>query len=124
MARATESLERSMGTSVSALGSSQQEAGRLAARLGEQATRMSELWGGYATRFDRIDQELARAVTDLAKATQSQGENLTQHAGNVDRAFASATDKLRLFLAEFNDNAEEFGEAVDKLKDVLTRRAA
>ena len=124
IARATESLERSMGTSVSALGSSQQEAGRLAARLGEQATRMSELWGGYATRFDRIDQELARAVTDLAKATQSQGENLTQHAGNVDKAFASATDKLRLFLAEFNDNAEEFGEAVDKLKDVLTRRAA
>ena len=124
IARATESLERSMGTSVAALGSSQQEAGRLAARLGEQASQMSDLWGGYATRFDRIDQELGRAITDLAKATKSQGENLTQHAGNVDKAFASATDKLRQFLADFNENAEDFGDAVHELQDALTRHTA
>jgi len=124
VASATEKMTTLIGQSVMALAASQASAKDLAESLLRNIDRLGEMWAGYVGQFERVDQDLARAVSTLSEATISQAQLLTDYASKVDESFSSAIEKLAPALQQLNSNSEEFSEAVLDLRQTLTKSVA
>lgn len=124
IARASEAMRDSLKESVVSLDSAQTVSKELARELTQHSGRLANMWQGYVNQFDKVDQELGRAVETLAQATQGQAQTLGDYASKIDQGFARAIDKLNPLLDEIRENTEAFAESVDDLKQELTRAAA
>ena len=116
IATATSSFEGSLRSAVDALVASQVASQELNTSLREQTTSMAEIWRGYEARFVRIDEVLAKSVTDLATATERQGETLSRYATDIDQGLASATNKLTASVREMSDSFDEFSGSISDLR--------
>lgn len=116
IAAATSSFEGSLRTAVDALTTSQSASQDLSVSLREQGTSMVEIWRGYEDRFVKIDEALAKSVSDLATATERQGETLSRYATDIDKGLAQAVTQLSSSLTEINDSVEEFSGSISELR--------
>src|SRR5690606_34790756 len=124
IAGATESMTETVARSVAALEAGQASSRQLAEALVGHMDHLSTLWAGYEKRFEGVDEDLAAAIEQLAKATRDQGDMLATYAGKVDEGLASALDKLNPLLSGLHDNTEDLGDAVGDLRRVLMPHAA
>lgn len=123
IASATSDFEVSLRTAVEALAASQAASQDLSASLREQSASMAEIWKTYEARFVRIDEALAKSISDLAKATEQQGDALSRYASDIDKGLASAVNRLTASVKEMGDSFDEFSGLMSELKTV-TRPAA
>ncbi|MGV2181311.1 anti-phage ZorAB system protein ZorA [Rhizobium rhizogenes] len=119
IASATSSFESSLRQAIEALIASQTASQALASSLQEQGAGMSENWRDYEARFVRIDEALAKSVSDLAAATERQGDTLSRYANDIDKGLAQAVTHLSASLTEINDSVEEFAGSVSDLKSAF-----
>jgi DNA anti-recombination protein RmuC len=124
IAGATERMTVLMDRSVVGLESGQQAARQLAEALLGHASQLSRTWESYSAKFERVDADLARAVTELGQATERQAQMLTDYASKVDEGFAKAVTNLNPLLNELSENTQCFGEAVEDLCGALRSRRA
>jgi|GEM_PF-1592775 len=123
IASATSGFETSLRTAVEALASSQAASQELNTSLRDQSASMAEIWQTYEARFARIDEALAKSVTDLATATEQQGDTLSRYANDIDKGLASAVNRLTASVKEMGDSFDEFSGLMSDLK-TSTRPAA
>ena len=123
IASATSGFGASLRTAVDALASSQAASQELNTSLRDQSTSMAEIWKTYEARFARIDEALAKSVTDLATATEQQGDTLSRYANDIDKGLASAVNRLTASVKEMGDSFDEFSGLMSELK-TSTRPAA
>ncbi|AKI01763.1 hypothetical protein IMCC20628_03070 [Hoeflea sp. IMCC20628] len=119
IAAATSSFEQSLSAAVQALSAGQDASGELATSIKQQGENLVETWREYEQRFVRIDEALAKAVNDLAGATERQGETLGRYTSDVDKGLAQAVTQLSSSLTDIQESVEEFGESVTELKAAL-----
>jgi uncharacterized protein YoxC len=123
IASATSGFETSLRTAVEALATSQAASQELNTSLRDQSASMAEIWQAYEARFARIDEALAKSVTDLATATEQQGDTLSRYANDIDKGLASAVNRLTASVKEMGDSFDEFSGLMSDLK-TSTRPAA
>ncbi|TDH35059.1 hypothetical protein E2A64_15195 [Pseudohoeflea suaedae] len=123
IASATTDLEKSLKTAVESLSASEHASGELATSIRGQGEQLIETWREYEERFVRIDEALAKAVGDLAVATESQGDTLSRYASDIDKGLAQAVTQLSATLNDIQESVEEFGEAVTDLKSAMRTAA-
>lgn len=123
IASATSGFETSLRTAVEALATSQAASQELNTSLRDQSESMAEIWRTYEARFVRIDEALAKSVSDLATATEQQGDTLSRYANDIDKGLASAVNRLTASVKEMGDSFDEFSGLMSDLKN-STRPAA
>lgn len=124
IASATKEMTGLMSQSVVGLETGQQAAKQLAEELLGHASQLSRTWESYSSKFERVDEDLARAVSELGQATERQAQMLTDYASKVDEGFAKAVTNLNPLLSDLNENTQCFGEAVEDLCGALRSRRA
>jgi uncharacterized protein YukE len=124
VADANTKLADSVTKSVASFESGQRSASEFAESLRGHIDQLSTVWAGYSEKFDRVDEDLGKAIGDLAEAVSTQGQQLANYASQVDEGFAKAISRLNPFLEELKSNTEDFGDAVSELKVVLLPQAA
>jgi hypothetical protein len=123
IASATTSFEQSLKTAVESLSAGEQAASELATSIKGQGEQLIETWQEYEERFVRIDESLAKAIEDLAGATEKQGETLGRYTSDVDKGLAQAVTQLSASLNDIQESVEEFSGAVTDLKTALRTAA-
>lgn len=123
IATATSSFEQSLNTAVQALSAGQDASGELATSIKQQGETLVDTWREYEQRFVRIDEALAKAVNDLAGATERQGETLGRYTADIDKGLAQAVTQLSSSLTDIQESVEDFGESVTELKTALRSSA-
>ncbi|WP_434712321.1 anti-phage defense ZorAB system protein ZorA [Rhizobium sp. YTUHZ045] len=116
IASATSNFEDSLRSAVEALTASQFASEKLNTALREQSTSMAEIWRNYEVRFARIDEALAKSISDLATATERQGDTLSRYATDVDRGLANAVNTLSSSVKEMSDSFDEFSGSISDLR--------
>ncbi|MBB5045969.1 uncharacterized protein YukE [Rhodopseudomonas rhenobacensis] len=116
---ANSKLADSVSRSVVSFEEGQKSAAQFAEALGAHIGQLSTVWTGYSERFERVDEDLGKAIGDLSEAVSTQGQQLVSYASKVDESFATAISRLNPFLEELRSNTEELGESVSDLKVVL-----
>jgi hypothetical protein len=126
IAGAADRMSASIAGSVAALEASQASSKELAEALVRHSEKLSGIWAGYAAQFDKVDEDLAKGVAALGEATQRQVQLLSDFAIKVDEGFAKAIDTLNPFLNGLQENTEDLGENVIRLREALqpTQQAA
>jgi uncharacterized protein YukE len=114
----------SVTKSVASFESGQRSASEFAESLRGHIDQLSTVWSGYSEKFDRVDEDLGKAIGELAEAVSTQGQQLANYASQVDEGFATAISRLNPFLEELRSNSEDFGDAVSELRVVLLPQAA
>jgi hypothetical protein len=114
-AKLAESVTRSVASFEMGQRSAAEFAGALEAHIGQ----LSTVWTGYSERFERVDEELGKAIGDLSEAVSTQGQQLVSYASKVDESFATAISRLNPFLEELKSNTEDLGDSVSELKVAL-----
>ncbi len=112
-------LAESVTRSVASFEVGQRSAADFAGTLGAHIGQLSTVWTGYSEKFERVDEELGKAIGDLSEAVSTQGQQLVSYASKVDESFATAISRLNPFLEELRSNTEELGESVSDLKVAL-----
>jgi uncharacterized protein YukE len=112
-------LAESVTRSVASFEVGQRSAADFAGMLGAHIGQLSTVWTGYSEKFERVDEELGKAIGDLSEAVSTQGQQLVSYASKVDENFATAISRLNPFLEELKSNTEELGESVSDLKVAL-----
>jgi gas vesicle protein len=84
----------------------------LASALTAQIERLTSTWDGYRTQFDRIDEDLAKAVEALADASERQAGSLTQYVTDIDQG-------LQKLLGQLKPAIDEIGSSTSELADTL-----
>ncbi|TIV09359.1 MAG: hypothetical protein E5V94_07365, partial [Mesorhizobium sp.] len=100
MARATTELNASVGKTLSTMDASNQSAGLLAQSLTEQVAGLRQLWEGYRAQFDRVDQDLAKAVQVLGDATAAQADKLYSFTKQTDEGLGKPVSTLATIVSE------------------------
>ena len=77
---------------------------------------MAEVWRTYESRFARIDEALAKSITDLATATEQQGDTLSRYATDIDKGLAGAVNRLTASVKEMGDSFDEFSGLLSQVK--------
>ena len=119
IAQTTNSFKSSLNEAVEALQKSQAGSSELAVSLKENGEKLISMWDAYENRFQRIDEELGRAVETLSNATIQQGDTLSRYASEVDQSLAQAVTQLNSGVSDIGDSVEEFGQEVEKLRTAL-----
>jgi ABC-type transporter Mla subunit MlaD len=112
-------LAESVARSVASFEVGQRSAADFAGTLGEHIGQLSTVWTGYSEKFERVDEELGKAIGDLSEAVGTQGQQLVSYASKVDASFAKAISRLHPFLEELKSNTDDLGESVSELKVAL-----
>lgn len=123
IADASDRMSRSVEQAVTALEAGQLSSKQLADALAEHGNRLVQMWSGFASRFENVDEDLASAVTSLAEAAQQQGQMLSDYAAKVDEGFAKAISHLNPFLEGLSESAEELNDAVERLTRTFPQAA-
>ena len=92
--------------------------------LRRQIQQLGELWAGYKGQFDKVDQDLGRAVQTLAEATGAQSDRLTGFVRDVDKELSNCLDRLTPLLSALSESSGTFSEGLDELTRALSRVAA
>jgi hypothetical protein len=119
IAAATTNFEGSLRTAVDALVASQAASQELNESLSRQSESMAEIWANYEARFGRIDESLAKSITDLANATETQSETLRQYTTDIDKGLANAVNGLTASVKEISESFEDISESMSALKQPL-----
>lgn len=119
IASATSSFENSLRLAVEALAASQAASQQLNGSLREQSESMAAIWSNYEARFARIDEALAKSVSDLATATERQGDTLSRYATDIDRGLANAVNTLSSSVKEMSDSFDEFSGSISELRSAV-----
>jgi len=80
---------------------------------------MAAIWSNYEARFARIDEALAKSVSDLATATERQGDTLSRYATDIDRGLANAVNTLSSSVKEMSDSFDEFSGSISDLRSAV-----
>jgi ABC-type transporter Mla subunit MlaD len=113
----TETNERTAARFGEAAGAAKE----LAGSLSEQIQALNVLWAGYKGQFDKVDQDLAKAIQSLASATDTQSDRLHKFVGTVDKDLSGCLDKLSPLLQSLEQNSQELSDSVETLARTLTR---
>ncbi len=124
IAGATERMSETVAQSVAALEIGQASSKQLAEALAAHASQLATTWENYSSKFERVDEDLGRAISELGQSTERQVQLLNDYASKVDQGFATAIEKLNPLLEGLNTNTEDLGGAVENLHRVLMPRAA
>ncbi|WP_149998826.1 anti-phage ZorAB system protein ZorA, partial [Mesorhizobium sp. M2A.F.Ca.ET.039.01.1.1] len=115
MARATTELNASVGKTLSTMDASNQSAGLLAQSLTEQVAGLRQLWEGYRAQFDRVDQDLAKAVQVLGDATAAQADKLYSFTKQTDEGLGKAVSTLATIVSEIKENTSDLSDTIEQL---------
>jgi hypothetical protein len=121
---ATEQMAASISAAVASLDSGQAASRELAQSLVGHIEKLSGMWSGYKQQFDRVDEALGRAVTELARAVEAQGESFRKYTTEVDDGMAKAVSNLKPVLDDLSESALTISEEVENLQKLITRTAA
>lgn len=119
IASATSNFEDSLRLAVDALAASQVASQELNGSLREQSESMAKIWSNYEARFARIDEALAKSVSDLMTATERQGDSLSRYASDIDRGLANAVNTLSSSVKEMSDTFDEFSNSISELQSFV-----
>ena len=119
IASATSSFKDSLRLAVDALAASQVASQELNGSLREQSESMAKIWSNYEARFARIDEALAKSVSDLMTATERQGDSLSRYASDIDRGLANAVNTLSSSVKEMSDTFDEFSNSISELQSFV-----
>ena len=90
-------------------------AGQLAEALRQQSEQLALNWAEHSDRFEQADQSLAKAVTELGRATEDQSTALNKWVGEIDLELSKVLARLQPTIGEIGEHAEELSEAVSML---------
>jgi hypothetical protein len=86
----------------------------LASALTAQVERLTSTWDGYRTQFDRIDEDLAKAVEALADASERQAGSLTQYVTDIDQGLQKLLGQLKPAIDEIGSSTSELAETLSQ----------
>lgn len=119
VAESSAKLADSVARSVQSFEAGQRSAAEFATALRAHIDQLSSVWTGYSEKFERVDEDLGRAIGDLSEAVTKQGEQLVHYSSKVDEGCATAISRLRAVLESLESNTDELGESVSELKNAL-----
>lgn len=123
MAMASAHMSEAMAGSVVALQDSQKEARALTVTIKEQTGKLTEVWGAYKERFEKVDDDLGQAFSKLGEETRRQMESVSDFVLKVDEGFQKAISALAGPLSNISESTEELSETVNGLNAVMTSAA-
>lgn len=112
VAQATAELAASSKASLAEMQRLAAAAGQLGGELRQQAEEMAGNWRLHSERFENADVSLAKAVTELSRATEDQSGALNKWVSEVDLELAKVLGRLQFTLGEMAERAEELSESV------------
>ncbi|TIW05802.1 MAG: hypothetical protein E5V74_01415 [Mesorhizobium sp.] len=89
--------------------------GELAQSLTNQVEGLKALWEGYREQFDKVDEELARALQTLSDATVAQAEKLNGFVRDTDDGLAKAVNTLASTVADIRNNTDDLNDSIAEL---------
>lgn len=117
IARAAGELNSSVERTAASMESASERSGELAEALTEQIGEFRSLWEGYRAQFDKVDQDLARAIETLSGATAAQADKLNGFVTDVDSGLSKAVGTLASIVDDIRGNTDELSESIAKLAD-------
>lgn len=124
IAGASSEIAASVGKAVTGLDAANEASGKLADSLGEKIEQLAEIWEDFRDRFERVDEDLAKAVDTLQSTNAGQAERLATYAKEVDQEMAKVVNKLSAFVGEFSESTDSLAESAERLANSLAPRAA
>ncbi|MER9171183.1 anti-phage defense ZorAB system protein ZorA [Mesorhizobium australicum] len=124
MAQATSELNAAVTRTVSSMEAANSASGALSQTLAGHIERLTELWQGYRVQFDKVDQDLAKAISALSDATSAQAERLAGFTRETDKNLGDAVSRLGTFLSEISESTTDLSDSVEKLVTKVRPMAA
>jgi hypothetical protein len=121
---ATEQMSASVAAVATTMNSSQAASTELSQALVGHIQNLSTMWQGYKQQFDKVDEALGRAVSELAKSIETQGESLVKYSIEVDQGMEKAVSHLAPLLEAISENTETFSDEVTRLEKLIQTKAA
>ncbi len=121
LASTTQAMSLSMERSATAIDSGQKSASALADSITGQMTKLQSVWEQYKQRFDKVDDDLGKAVEKLGAETTRQAQMLAEQSGRIDAGMAKAIDHLSGYVSELEGNSGEIAESLAELNKMLKR---
>ncbi len=100
-----------------------EELGLLVNQITEMETTLNETWSSYKDRFEKVDEDLQKALTSITDAFETNVGSLTDFTRDFDRAMASTVGQLAEVVEPITEFAEELGELSHKLGNGEAERA-
>ncbi|HZY73128.1 MAG TPA: anti-phage ZorAB system protein ZorA [Edaphobacter sp.] len=122
MARVSSEMSGSMGRAVESLARAEAASSTLAGTLAGHIERLTSTSATFRDSFERIDEDLARAVALLAEANEAHAGKLTDYLTQVDGGIGDAITKLRAFVVDLTENTEELADNAKLMAEALSRR--
>lgn len=124
MAQATAELGTTIAGVVNGMEAANLASTQLSQSLTTHTERLGSMWEGYKQQFERIDEDLAKAVDKLAETNSGQAEILTRFVLGIDRELAGVINKLGAFISEFSENTDSLSISAESLAKTFDRQAA
>ncbi|TGT72999.1 hypothetical protein EN802_14110 [bacterium M00.F.Ca.ET.159.01.1.1] len=115
IARAASELNASVGLTATTMEAANTRSGELAQSLTNQVEGLKTLWEGYREQFDKVDEELARALQTLSDATVAQAEKLNGFVRDTDDGLAKAVNTLASTVADIRNNTDDLNDSIAEL---------
>src|SRR5262249_8119595 len=113
---ATEQMGASVAAAATTIDASYSASKELSEALTGHIQHLSTMWEGYKDQFDKVDEALGRAVSELDRAIEAQGESLVKYTGQVDEGMANAVSKLAPLLFQISENTESISDEIERLE--------
>lgn len=121
---AAEKMSSTIEKAVGSLDNGQVASRELAESLLAHIEKLSSLWSGYKQQFDHVDEALGRAVSELARAVEAQGESFRKYTSDVDMGMAKAVSNLHPVLQDLSESAQAISDEVENLSKLIAPTAA
>lgn len=115
MAQATGEMNAAVTRTVSSMEAANSASGILSQTLAGQIEGLTELWQGYRAQFDKVDQDLAKAIAALSDATTAQSERLAGFTRETDKNLGDAVSRLGKFVSDISESTTDLSDSVEKL---------
>lgn len=124
IAKASEQMGVSIERAASSLETGNVATSALAASLTGQLGDLRDIWESYKTHFDRVDESLGRAVTQLGEASDGQLQTIKRYAMEMNTDLATVMNSFKPLLENLEQNADSIAESVEGFAKNLPRLAA
>lgn len=116
---ATESMARSVETSVTVLSGTEGAARLVSEALQSHLGELDAVWKAYESRFSQVDDDFSAAAERFHAEVTRHQEAIRDFVVAIDEHTASVLTKLASGVNSLDGNVEELAESVDELKEAL-----